>query len=109
MAIMSGGRKGPKINGGKSKSPDRRKPRVAPVAKKVDQAEWRLTQIESRLIHGTFTLKNLKELNNLASFREEDVINYHIVNLAGALRKKYPAQIDEVSMTAGLKRERKAA
>lgn len=95
MAILSGGRKGPKISGGRSRSADKRVPREVPVYKIAEQLEWRVDCLRNRLIAGTFTMTNLREweeLNKILYFPS-------VTNRLLVLNQRFQAQFADLAFT----------
>lgn len=97
MAIMSGGRKGPKMNGGRSHSQHKHGPREASPQKKRHQLEWRIKQLLARIHNKTFNHKNLRELESLAKTE--------VILLAEEVRAEFHKKLPILAAFA----ERKAA
>lgn len=105
MAATSGNRK---TNGGRSHTPDKRGPREASPQKKRQQLEWRLAQLRERHRKGTFTHKNLKELEGLAK-TEVIVLAHELFGEAKHAIDKIRESMTAVEAEIVHKKARKAA
>ena len=88
MAVLSGGRKGPKTNGGRSHSQDKRVPREASEGKKFLQLSWRIECLKTRMRNGTATAKNIREFDKI-------IQDYPLVR--GYLQPEYDAAVSTLA------------
>lgn len=71
MAIIPGRK--PRLQGGRSHTPDRREKQIPPRYKILEQLRYRVQCLRDRLASGKFTEQNYHEMNRLAADMTADV------------------------------------